>query len=284
MPDVFENTKKIKDTMACFLILVILIASASLGPLIVHATDPSMSDLGGTDSSDRAFLTLGRRYDIDGNAPGTYGLQAGEDEDSLAFGMKLETINAGYGFRVTQMGSGDKYEIYFTIGAEEFTFYFVSSGPSAGTIKIFHRDAGSSDPWSAGESFTESSISSGTRFESTSGNIAAKLTSSTGSTNGIVKLEAKKGYLASLGATGSIVTDISAYTYYGSSTDNPGADGGIKGDRCPQGTGTASFSLSGPIPEFPLGILLLAIPVIAIYLYMRRRSSIDIPTRFKGLV
>ena len=55
---------------------------------------------------------------------------------------------------------------------------------------------------------------------------------------GLVKMEAKKSYLVSLGASGSLVTKLAGYTYVGSSTSGgyPGADGGTKRDRYPSGT------------------------------------------------
>jgi len=172
------------------------------------------------------------------------------------------------------MRAGDKYETYFTIGSQEFAMFFVATSASAGILSLYYKVDAS---WTLAETHTQGSVTSGTRFESSNGNIAAKLTNSDPSSFGVVKLEAKKSRLTELGATGSSVTNIAGYTYSGSSTTptGPSADGGTKKDRCPAGTGYASYTM-GAVPEFPLGAFILAIPVIAIYAYLRKRSHVGV--------
>jgi len=177
------------------------------------------------------------------------------------------------GFTVAGMRAGDKNETYFTIGTKEFAMFFVATGPSAGVLRLYHKEGAS---WTLAETHTEGSIGSGTRFESSSGNMAAKLTNSNPSSYGVVKLEVKKSRLTALGATGSSVTNIAGYTYSGSSTTptGPGQDGGTKRDRCPSGSSFASYTMS-TVPEFPLGVLILAIPVTVIYVHLRKRSRVE---------
>lgn len=205
-------------------------------------------------------------YDIIGKT-GVYGLEAGSDSDSLAIAMRLGD------FAVPYMASGDKYEINFTIGAEDFSMMFVATGASAGNLKLCYK-ANGAPTWSDGDSDSFSSMSSGTRYASASGNIAVKLTSSTPSTYGWVKLEANRNYMNTLGATGYSVTSIDGIAYQGSSTVTlrPGAQGGTKKDRCPSGSNYASYTMV-VIPEFPLGVFILAMPLMAIYLYIRERST-----------
>ncbi|MEM2885710.1 MAG: DNRLRE domain-containing protein, partial [Thermoproteota archaeon] len=203
-------------------------------------------------------------YDIVGKT-GVNGLQAGEDSDSLAIAMRLGD------FAVSSMTSGDKYEINFTIGNEDFSMLFVATGASEGKLKLCYKEHGTST-WNDGDSATFSSMSSGTRYASSSGNIAVKLTDSTPGSYGWVKLEAKRTYLTELGAAGYTVSEIDAISYQGSSTSTlrPGAQGGTKMDRCPSGSGYATYSMT-PIPEFPSGILFLILPMAPVNVYLRKR-------------
>ncbi|MGQ9514524.1 MAG: hypothetical protein ACUVTL_05685, partial [Thermoproteota archaeon] len=100
-----------------------------------------------------------------------------------------------------------------------------------------------------------------------------KLTDSTSSSYGYVKLEVRRSYLTSLGATGLSVTNIVERSYCGSSTTTllPGPQGGTKIDRCPSGTPTASYTMI-LVPEFPSGIMILTMSMMTIYLLLRKRS------------
>jgi len=217
-----------------------------------------------TSNKPKIYVTyISSPYDIIGKT-GVNGLQAGSDSDSLAIAIRLGN------FAVSSMTSGDKYEINFTIGAEDFSLMFVATGSSEGKLKLCYKDNGATT-WNDGDSSTFSSMSSGTRYQSSSGNIAVKLTDSTTSSYGYIKLEAKRSYLTSLGATGYSVTNIVGRTYQGSSTSTllPGPQGGTKIDRCPSGTSTASYTMI-TVPEFPLGMIILAAPLIVIYFSIRK--------------
>jgi len=77
--------------------LVALLMFMILSPLImstVYAWDPSTSDLTGTNSSTNNSVSgANRRFDIDGSSsPTVYGMQKGDDSDSLALLMKMGTI------------------------------------------------------------------------------------------------------------------------------------------------------------------------------------------------
>ena len=216
------------------------------------------------------------KYDIytsDGTTS-SYGLLGGEDTVNGRVSFKLNLDNNTHnGFTVAGMSNGDKYEVDFTIGAKEFALYFVASGASSGTVKIWYRNAGSSDQWATGTTSTQSSIVSGTSYPS-SGNIYFRLTDSTSSTQGTVELEATKSYLAGLGATGRLVNKIAAYTFSGVTTDSgPGSSGGVQEDRSPSGSGTAFFNLSGDIPDLPLGIHFVIMLTAGIYLYARKGAK-----------
>ncbi|MBO3802449.1 MAG: hypothetical protein JTT11_01010 [Candidatus Brockarchaeota archaeon] len=216
------------------------------------------------------FRYIDGSYDIAGKT-GVMGLQAGSDADSLAFAIKLDY--ALIGFRVSRMALGEKYEVNFTIGSMDFSMMFVATASSRGKFALCYKPGGS---WTAAETIDKSAsdIASGTRYESGTGNTAFKLTDSTSSNYGYVKLEVKRSYLTSLGATGYAVTNIVGRTYCGSSTTTllPGPQGGTKIDRCPSGSSTASYTMV-MVPEFPLGILILTIPLVAIHFYLGKRRT-----------
>ena len=209
-------------------------------------------------------------YDITGYT-GVQGLQAGDDASSIAFVLKLN--NTFPAFRVSYMNTSDKYEINFTIGNQFVIDFVATSNASAGKVIIFYKSGG---VWVAGDSLTQSSIASGTLYSSASGNVSFKLTDYSSSGYGTVELVVSKDYLHAHAGVGSSVTAISGASYIGSLTStNPGEDGGTKKDRSPSGSVTASYTLTGgDVSEFPSGMLLLAIPVIAIYLFLRKRSAI----------
>ena len=256
--------------VAVLLLMVLITTSVGL----VLAWDPStMVDLSGTDSSSASPSGGNKKYDITTSTGSVYGIQTGDDTDSIALQIRL----VKGGFSATGMASGDQYELNFTIGSEDFNMLFVASGTNAGTCKLFYKASGGSS-WSSGDSLSQSGITSGTTYTSVSENIGFRLTSSTQTTVGYVKLIVKKSYLFSLGASGSQVTNIVATTYSGANGQPGGGTTAL--DRCPS-TGTASWTLSGDIPEFPLGALVLAVPVVVIYLYMRRRSGAGLSTHVR---
>jgi len=196
------------------------------------------------------------------------GMQKGEDSDSIALSIKLVKTAGANGFSVAGMVANDQYDINFTIGGQDFCMMFIASGASAGTMKIFSKPTGTST-WYSGESFSQSGIVSETTY--TVGNLGFNLKSATPTVFGHVRLIAKKSYLAGLGASGTEVTNILSATF-ASGTGNPGSGGATPNDRCPS-SGTVSWTLSGDIPEFPLGPLVSAVPIAAIYLYLRRRAN-----------
>jgi len=83
-----------------------LLALMILSPLImgnVYAWDPTTSDLTGTNSSTNSSVSgANRRFDIDGSSsPTVYGMQKGDDSDSLAHLMKMGTIQTSSGSPIT---------------------------------------------------------------------------------------------------------------------------------------------------------------------------------------
>ena len=215
-------------------------------------------------------------YDISGYT-GYKGLMAGDDTTSIAFALKLNNTFPSLKVGGGCMEAGDKYEINFTIDNNFVIDFVATSGASAGKLIFFYKSGG---VWVAGDSLTQTSIASGTLYSSASGNISFKLTDYSSSDYGYVKFVVSRDYLKAHGGAGSTLTSISGASYKGSSTaTNPGEDGGTKKDRSPSGSGTASYILqSGTLPEFPFGMLLLAVPVIAIYLFFRKRSAIRFST------
>ena len=201
------------------------------------------------------------------------GLQAGDDTTTLAFADMLECNLSS--FRVGNMSAGDKYEVYFSFDTKNISMCFVATGSDSGKLGLFYKDSGSGG-WSAGEAFTQAGITSGVSYSSVNDYVGFKLTDASGSTRGSVKFVVTRAYLYNtVGARGSQVISIDGYTYKGSSTStNPGADGGTQKDRCPSGSNTAVYSLTGGVlPEFPLGALILAMPMMIVYICMRRRSG-----------
>jgi len=237
---------------------------------IALAWDPATTDLTGTESStDTSVANANRRFDIKG-LTGTSGMQKGEDTDSIALLMKMIEKSGPNGFSATGMTLDDQYEIQFTIGGSDFSMLFRATGAAAGTMSLFYKPTGSGT-WYSGETFSQSGIGSGTTYTSVSGNLGFNLKSMTPTTTGHVRLIVKKSYLVSLGATGSSVTYIFSATF-ANGNGSPGSGGTTPNDRCPS-TGTASWTLSGDIPEFPLSPLVSGITTVAIYLYLRRHEN-----------
>jgi hypothetical protein len=171
------------------------------------------------------------------------------------------------GFSVAEMVPDDQYEVHFTVGSSDFAMVFKASGPSSGTLKLFHK--GSGEPsWTEDESLTAMAILQEEIYQPVSQDIGFKLRSSA-SSYGYLKFIAKKGYLVSLGASGDMVSNIFSATF----ADGTGQPIGGTNDRCPI-SGGADWPLEGPIPEFPLGLLLLAFPVLVTYIYFRRRPGV----------
>ena len=172
------------------------------------------------------------------------------------------------GFDATVMTANDQYEVDFTIGEEDFAALFIATGTDAGTLKVFYKATGG-PTWSNGETHTQSGITSGTAYQSVSTNLGFTLTSSS-TTDGSVKLVVKKDYLATLGATSNTITGIFAANVAGGNGD-PGG-GATPNDRCPS-TGGASWTLSEAIPDFPFGTLILVLPVMSVYLILKRQQN-----------
>ncbi|MBO3803817.1 MAG: hypothetical protein JTT11_08140 [Candidatus Brockarchaeota archaeon] len=216
------------------------------------------------------FSYLDGSCDIAGKT-GVMGLQAGNDAEYLAFAIKLNYTTLGFG--TSGMPLGDKYEVNFTIGSMDFSMLFVATAASRGKFALCYKPGGT---WTAAETIDKSGsdIASGTRYASGTGYTAFKLTDATSSDYGYVKLEVSRSYLTELGASGDSVTNIVGRTYLASSTTNllPGPQEGTKIDRCPSGSSTASYTMK-KIPEFPLGGIVLVMPLVAIYLRFRRRSA-----------
>ena len=224
--------------------------------------DPTTSDLDGTNSSTNSYTDANRRFDIytDTNV---YGMQKGED-GSIALLIKLAPLLNSYGFTINGMVVGDTYEVYFTIGEYDFYMKFYVTRRAGqnrwGKCELYYRPTGGS--WSSGSSISEQKISNGTLYTSVDDNIGFKIVASTTNNWGYVKFIAKKTYLYDLGARGSLVSNIYSRTLSYST----------QMDRCPA-SGSVSWNLQGDIPDLPLGALLLALPLIALYAYLRRSRS-----------
>lgn len=256
-------------------VLVLALALLSLASLVsggvrqALAWNPSTSDLPGTDSSSKSYddNKFENRFDIPTATKTIYGLQVGEDfgdTDSIAFLIKLDVGDGvTHRFTVDKMRVGDQYEVYFTIGDVSFCILFCASGSSQGNATLYKREDGS---WSSQASLTVSTIRSGEHYRTTDYKIGFTLTDATASDYGSVKFVISKQYLYELGARGSLVTGIYATTRE-SGDGTPGS--GTEMDRCPA-TGSVSWTLQGDIPDLPFGALLLALPLLALYAYLRR--------------
>jgi len=210
-----------------------------------------------------------------------YGLQGADNIGEGRVSFRLNLDNDTYsGFTVASMSGGDKYEVDFQIGTKQFALYFVATAASRGRLYLEYGDAcsagspgGCADAAVVDKSATD--IVSGNEYNDVQDYLRFRLTDST--SQGTVEMEVSKSYLASLGASGSTVSGIAGYTFSGSgTTQTAGANGGTQQDRSPSGSGTASFDLSQAIPDLPLGLLLLVVPVVSIYLYLRRRSGPEV--------
>ncbi len=267
-------------TIKALVILILACLMMSQAPP-AHAWNPSTSDLSGTNSSTNNNVGgANRRFDIY-TGTNIYGLQAGEDTDSIAFLIKLAPrIRVGYtlyGFTVGGMQGGDQYELRFTIGNYTFAILFRASGSRAGSCRLYYRNI-ANPQWSSGEYFNQTSIFSGTVYTSTSGNIGFVLRDATRRSYGSVKFIIKKDYLYSLGARGNLVSDIYALAA-ANGNGLPGGGVAQPNDRCPS-TGGASWTLQGDIPDLPMGIIILTLPLIAIYIYLSRHPKISLKPVF----
>ncbi|MCS7096332.1 MAG: hypothetical protein RMK50_04660 [Nitrososphaerota archaeon] len=233
--------------------------------------NPATTDLAGTESSLNTYAdnNVNNRFDIYAGSS-ICGMQAGEDSaspDSIAFLMKLDVGQTrSTRFTVSRMSSGDQYEVYFSIGGREFCILFRATEGSRGTCTLFNRTGGS---WSSRVSLTVNSIVSGTLYSTTDYKIGFILTDATRTSYGSIKFIISKQYLYDLGARGNLVAGIYATARSGG-TGTPGT--GVLMDRCPASS-YASWVLQGDIPDLPAGILLLAFPLIAIYVYLKRSKG-----------
>lgn len=250
--------------------LTLLVTTTLLLSNIVYAWNPSTNDLKGTESSSNSDVAGNNlRFDIYTDT-GICGVQVGEDDDSIAFLIKLAPESAsGKCFRVDQMRPGDQYEVRFIIGPRNFSMLFKALEVRKGTCSLYYSTTGGAS-WSLGESFT-AEIKSETLYNSSSGNTGFILKDATVKLWGYVKFIVKKDYLFSLGARGSLVTGIFAIALAGGN-GQPGEGVDKPNDRCPE-SGTATWTLKGDIPDLPMGILLLAFPIIAIYAYLKRSKG-----------
>ena len=214
----------------------------------------------------------------------------GEGCNTLAFEMKMNTTSDSYGFKLDNLDKnglkgdekGDIFLFNFTIQDRVFVLLFKATRDNesvlSGTLTLWEKTESGLERLQVGT--WDPVPSDGTAHWSVSNNIGFKLTDSTSLLDGSVKLWVSKHYLYSLGLRGSTVECISASTReQGDGTPGDGVDM----DKVPDG-GCLSWSLKSPIPEFPFGLLLLALPVIAFYLYMRRRSGMSPPTHVNEVV
>ncbi|MDA4126930.1 MAG: hypothetical protein OK452_06985 [Thaumarchaeota archaeon] len=212
------------------------------------------------------------------------GLCVGDNSQYVFFQLNL--IKSG--FTSAGMTSGDQYEVDFTVGPTNVALLFEATGSSTATFAAYYFQTGAPH-WSAGETLS-GTFTSGTPLFSGSTNTEAGLTDSTGTVDGAVVFAIAKSYLLSpLGGSGNTLTNLIGYAYSGSS-GCPGDLAGPPPASClvygtfPGGTAlakdydpstlTLSYTLqSGPIPEFPDGVLLLFIPILFFYLALRSRRQ-----------
>lgn len=272
-----------KNAVTAILTLIIAASLFSSQIPTAYAWNPSTNDLPGTDtSSDTDVNRVNLRFDIYTSISQTYGLQAGEDGDSIAFLIKLSPSPSSNKFTVSGLQTGDQYEVEFTIGNVEFSIIFIATSArvSQGSCYLYYRVSGGS--WSSAESFSVTSISSGTVYTSTSGNIGFCLTDSTKNSYGSVKFIIKKQRLYDLGARGSLVSGIYAIAL-ANGNGQPGGGATTPNDRCPSSE-SVNWQLGGDIPDLPSGILLLSLPLLAIYAYLKRSGGKHgLKTRISGL-
>jgi len=247
---------------ATILLAILLLTNLSTSPT-AFAWDPATSDLSGTNTSTDASV---RRLDIDST---TAGLQIGEDGESMAFTIQLGPKLTGQGFKAVGMTAGDQYEIDFTIADENFAILFIATGSAEGIMKVLHKATGE-PTWLNPETHSQPGIGSGTHYRSLSLNIGFTLTSSGTATNGLVKLVVAKALLYGLGGTETVVTGIFGATFE-NGDGTPGSGGVTPNDRCPSSEGVA-FSLLQGIDDFPHGTLVLAIPVMGLYVLFSRKN------------
>ena len=235
------------------LILLVLLFSSSTA---AFAWDPATDDLSGTDSStDYSIVGALLRFDIDST---NAGIQIGEDGESIAFLLVMPN------FAMPGMSAGDQYQVSFTIASKDFALVFLASAFKDGRIKLFYKDTASST-WSIAETTSVLGIGSGVAVRSVQGNIGLTLTSGTS-----VKLVVAKALLCSSGGTETAITGISGATFE-NGDGTPGSGGATPNDRCPA-SGGVSFSLMQGIDDFPHGTLVLAIPVMGLYVLFSRKK------------
>lgn len=265
------------------LIALAMLLSSTIFPLIngirAFAWDPpegGMQDLPGTDSSSNYNVTEDeRRFDI--YTENTMGIRVGEDRDSIAFQIKLAPLievtgeallkkkKNYYGFLIDNMTNADQYEVQFSIGDINFSILFIAHGSAHGSCKLFYYTNGS---WTLSVTLTVTDIVSGRTYTSTGQEIGFNLEDAKKNKPGLVKFIVNKNHLYALGARGNLVTGIFAIALAGGN-GQPGGGVSTPNDRCPA-SGYASWALQGDIPDLPTGILVLAVPLIAIYAYLRR--------------
>ncbi len=255
------------------------------------AFKPSTTNLSGTNSS---ACSAGGSQSCPPPARLTFdsataGVQTADDPTNMY--QALVFVNGTSSFSATIMTSGDQYEIDFTAGSINFSMVFLASGANSGNLTIYYKQSAFTN-WDQGKSFTVSSITSGAQFMDSSSSIGFIPISSSSIANGsdgAVVFVASKNYLGTLGATGSTVSGVTGIDFT-SGTGCPqdrAASGGIcpvgtasaYSDRTP-GTGSASWTLAnGAVPEFPFGVLLLALPLFFLYYVVRRRRMASLPAQ-----
>ena len=261
--------------------------SGSVWGTVAVAFKSSTSNLAGTDSSAcSGACPPPARLTFDNT---TAGVQTADDPTNMY--QALVFVNGTSSFRATTMTSGDQYEMDFTVGSINFSMVFLASGANSGNLTIYYKQSAFTN-WDQGKSFTVSSIMSGAQFMDSSSSIGFIPISSSSITNGsdgAIVFVASKNYLGTLGATGSTVSGVTGIDFT-SGTGCPqdrAASGGIcpvgtasaYSDRTP-GTGSASWTLAnGAVPEFPFGVLLLALPLFFLYYVVRRRRMASLPAQ-----
>ncbi|HEV2137612.1 MAG TPA: hypothetical protein VGR53_02090 [Nitrososphaerales archaeon] len=253
---------------------------------------PSLTGLTG---SDQSLCTIGAsctganaKYDIDGDATALYGIGTVDTASYAYQEIKLHPS----GFTVTGMAANDQYELDFasclttSSCSIDVALVFLASGSQSGTLATYYRSAtGAPVDWNAGETLTLSTIDGGVSYFPGSNNIGVSFVDSAANSSsyGYVTFIIGKSYLKTIGGEGSVISAVDALTY-ASGTGCPG-DGTKVGGFCPvlsvlgtpndQDPATLPSSINwtlanGAIPEFPLGIILVAVASSLIYLMARK--------------
>jgi hypothetical protein len=224
----------------------------------------------------------------------------GDDASQTTLEADLNIIATKTGgstsWTAASLASGDHYEIDFDVGTATVALVFLASGASAGTIYLYYCTTASTcsspNTWNSGPSAacgTGCTAASGTFSTDNVGVILIDPTTHGSSAyDGVFAFYVSQSYLASIdgGYSGTSVASIYALTYLGG-TSCPGSlplssfcpftgtPTGTAEDRTPSGSGIIlTATLPNSLPELPSGLLLLALPLLAVYIAARRLSPL----------